>query len=399
MQSQQKLDVAAFRNTTDIPEGLIHFNNAGAALPPRAVLKAVKDHLDLEARIGGYEAHDQGMAAIDHFYQAAAEAIGGKISEIAFIENATRAWDMVFYAFDWQAGDKILTSEADYNSNMIAYLHAKDRYGIEMVIVPDNRFGEIDTAALEQLIDDKVRLITVTHIPTNNGLINPVEDVGKIAGKYNIPFLLDACQTVGQLPVNVQEIGCTMLSTTGRKYIRGPRGTGFLWVREDWIEKLNPPFLDNRAADWTAPDQYRIAQTAQRFENWECFFAGKIGLGVALDQMNKIGIEAISGHILSLATELRTKLGDIPEVTVWDTGRQKSGLVTFTIFGFTAREVTNYLREHGINTSVSQTQLTREDQQSANVPATTRASVHAYNTSEEIDKLVTLVQQMLLQDH
>ncbi|MDX1739124.1 MAG: aminotransferase class V-fold PLP-dependent enzyme, partial [Alphaproteobacteria bacterium] len=242
------LDITSIRQETPGCLDKIHFNNAGSSLMPAQVESYLVDYIKSDARYGGYETADLFKEDLANFYVAAAKTINGHPDEIAFIENATRAWDMVFYAFDWQVGDKVLTSMADYNSNMVAYIHARNIFGIEFELIPNDETGQMDVEALEAAIDKNVKLISVSHIPTNSGLINPVRDVGQIAKKYNIPFLLDACQSVGQLPVDVKDIGCTMLSTTGRKYIRGPRGTGFLWVEKDWVERLIPPLLDNYAA-------------------------------------------------------------------------------------------------------------------------------------------------------
>jgi len=371
--------------------GLIHFNNAGASLMPRPVHQSVLDHLQLECDIGGYEAKAANDALLERFYHAAAVAVGGKPEEIAFIENATRAWDMVFYAFDWRPGDRILTSRADYSSNMISYIQVARRYGAIVDMAPDDESGQVDVAALENLITDRTRLISLTHIPTNGGLINPVERVGKVARKHGIPYLVDACQSVGQMPIDVDEIGCDMLSTTGRKYIRGPRGTGFLWVRKEWIEKLEPPFLDNHAATWTDVNEIEIRSDARRFENWECYFAGKIGLGVALDYGQGLGVAETWTRIQSLSQSLRDALSRLPGVTVWDRGERQCGIITFSKDGVSSDSIQSLLAERKINVSTSSSQLTRADLAAARVGSMVRASVHYFNTEEELDRLIATV--------
>lgn len=372
-------------------EGLIHLNNAGASLMPDPVHAAVADHLALEAEIGGYEAKDRMIDAVENFYPAAARLVGGAPDEIAFIENATRAWDMAFYAFDWKAGDRILTSAADYDSNMIAYLQVARRYGAEVTVVPDGADGAIDPDALEAAMDGTVKLIAITHVPTNNGLVAPVEAVGKIARAHGVPYLLDACQSVGQMPVDVEKIGCDMLSTTGRKYIRGPRGTGFLWVRRDWIGRLEPPFLDNHAAKWTAPGSFEIRPDARRFENWESYYAGKIGLGVALDYAHSVGMDWAWTRITALADRLRNGLSAIKGVTRLDTGSEKCGIVMFRIVGQESDAVVRDLRTRRLNLSSSTPQLTRDDIEQVGNARMLRASVHYFNTDEEVDTLLDTV--------
>ncbi len=386
------LSITDLRNDTPAcGKGLIHLNNAGSSLMPLPVHQAVTDHVQLECDIGGYEAAARNNDQLEKFYDAAAASVGGHRDEIAFVENATRAWDMVFYAFKWQPGDKILTSLADYSSNMIAYIQVARRYGVIVEMAPDDEHGQIDVAALEGMIDDHTRLVSLTHIPTNGGLINPVEKVGQITKKHGIPFLVDACQSVGQMPVDVSAMGCDMLSTTGRKYIRGPRGTGFLWVRKEWIERLEPPFLDNHAATWTEVKDIEIRGDARRFENWECYFAGKVGLGVALDYGNALGVDKTWERISSLAATLRKELTEISGVTVWDKGERKCGIVTFSKHGASAAALKSLLSGKRINVSVSDSQLTRQDLQDAEVSAMVRASVHYFNTETELEKLIACI--------
>lgn len=278
---------------------------------------------------------------------------------------------------------------------MIAYRHAEDKYGVKLVIIPDTLDGIVDVDALENLITDRVKLISISHLPTNDGLINPAEAIGAIAAKHNKAYLLDACQSVGQMPVNVSKFQCTMLSATGRKFLRGPRGTGFLWVREDWIDRLNPPFLDNTAAKWTDVDKYEIASTAKRFENWESYVAGRIGLGIAAEYAMGVGLDNIWERIKSLSSRLRDGLEAIPGVRVHDQGVQKSGIVMFTKEGLAPGEIKRRLQEkHRINTSVSGVQLTRKTLIASGVTHLVRASPHAYNTEEEIDRLVEAVSEL-----
>lgn len=389
------IDVAAVRADTPGVQNVLHLNNAGAALQPQPVLDAVIDHLRLESQQGGYEAARLADAALEHFYAAAARLVGGKPREIAFIENATRAWDMAFYAFDWQAGDRILTAEAEYASNYIAYLQVARKYGVEIAVVPSTPDGSLDTAALADAVDDRVKLIAITHVPTNGGLVNPAAAVGEIAKRHNIPFLLDACQSVGQMPVDVNAIGCDMLSATGRKYLRGPRGTGFLWVRESLIDRLEPPFLDLHAAEWTAPDRFEMRDDARRFENWECNFAGKIGLGVAMDYASDIGLDAIWTRVQLLADGLRNRLTALPGVTVRDIGAVQGGIVSFTADGHDPRDLVAALRTRAINVSTSGRTSTLLDMDARGLDAVVRSSVHYYNTEEELDRFQDAVADII----
>lgn len=370
---------------------VLHLNNAGMGLTPAPVLDAVKDHLDLEARIGGYEAATRADAAVERVYDAAAELIGARRDEIAIVENATRAWDMAFYGLKFRKGDRILTAEAEYASNYIAFLQVARRAGAVVEVVPSDAEGQLDVAALERMIDRRVKLIAITHVPTNGGLVNPAEAIGRIARAHKIPYLLDACQSVGQLPVDVKKIGCDMLSATGRKYLRGPRGTGFLYVRRSFLAKIEPPFLDLHAAKWVSPDRYEIRGDARRFENWEGNVAAKIGLGVALDYALEWGMTSIWRRIRSLADRMRAQLGAIPGVTVRDLGAIKGGIVTFTKDGLTPDQIKAALAEQRINVSASARSSTLLDMTARRLDKVVRASVHYYNSEAEIDRFVEAV--------
>ncbi|MEX0759379.1 MAG: aminotransferase class V-fold PLP-dependent enzyme, partial [Tistlia sp.] len=304
------IDVARARAETPGCTGVLHFNNAGAALMPAPVLETQIAHLRREAAIGGYEAKDEAAARLEAVYGSIAGLIGARAEEIALVENATVAWNLAFHAFRFGPGDRILTAEAEYASNYISFLQLAERSGVVVEAVPSDEAGELDVAALEARLDERVRLIAVTHVPTNGGLVNPAEAIGAVARRHGVPFLLDACQSVGQLEIDVERIGCDLLSATGRKYLRGPRGTGFLYVRRAILDRLEPPFLDLHSARWVAPDRYEMRADARRFENWEFNIAGLLGLGAAVDHALGWGMPAIALRIAALAAELRARLAE-----------------------------------------------------------------------------------------
>jgi cysteine desulfurase/selenocysteine lyase len=390
------IDIARARAETPGTQHVMHFNNAGAGLMPTAVINAVKDHIDLEATRGGYEANAIAKSLQDRAYSAVAELINASPDEIAMVENATAAWLMAFHAMirDFQPGDKILTVEAEYAANYVSYLQAARDKGIEIVVIPSDEAGAADLGALENLIDDKVKLISVTHVPTNGGLVNPAVEIGAIAKRAGVLYLLDACQSVGQLPVDVTEIGCDALSVTGRKYLRGPRGTGFLYMRKDLLLQLEPAYIDHSAAVWTDINSYELVKSAKRFENWEFYVAGFIGLGVAVDYALEWGIVPISERINSLADKLRDDLSAISGVTVTDIGHQKCGITTFVKVGVDPQDIKARLSEQNINVSVSRHDSTLIDMTRRGLTQIVRASVHYYNDEAEIERFCEAVEAL-----
>ena len=390
------MNIAALRAETPGCSNVLHFNNAGSALPPQPVLDAQVHHLQREAAIGGYEAAAEAADRIEHTYDAIARLLGCASDEVALAESATRAWDMAFYGMAIQKGDVIVTSPASYASNAIAFLQVAQRTGADVKVAPAEASGAVDVDQVRVLVErHNVALIALTHVPTNGGLVNPATAVGAIAEAAGVPFLLDACQSAGQLPLSVDRIGCTMLSATGRKYLRGPRGTGFLYVRRDWIERLDPPLLDLHAASWTAPDTYEVRPDARRFEAFERHVAGAVGLGVAVDYALARGLDAIEARVQRLAAALRDALAEVPDVTVYDTGRMRCGITTFATPRMAASDIQQALRKRDINVSVSTPGATRYDATARALPPLVRASVHYYNTTAEIDRFADALRDVL----
>lgn len=389
------MNISNLRIQTPGTRNVIHFNNAGASLPPDCVTEAMVDYLNEEARLGGYETARKYREELGEVYESVANFIHAEPDEIAILENATAAWNMAFYSIDFREGDRILTSVSEYASNYISYLRLRQEIDIQIEIISNDRFGQTSVEALESVMDENVKLVSITHIPTNSGLVNPVEAIGEITRKYDCLYLVDACQSVGHYPVNIQQIGCDMLSVTGRKYLRGPRGTGFLFVNKKALPRLTPPFLDLHSAEWIAKDQFKMRQDARRFENWEANYAGILGLKTAVEYADKLGISNIWNRVRILANELRAQLAELPEVTVQDIGQTKGGIVTFTVDSISPEVIQKNLAKRNINVSVSSKSSTLIDMQHRGLEQLVRASVHYYNTEEEIGKLIEALKSMI----
>ena len=385
------LDLDRLRAETPGVANRIHLNNAGAGLMPAPVIAAIKDHIDLEAAIGGYEAEEREAARLEGVYDSIANLIGARRDEIALTENATVAWDLGFYALGFAPGDRILTARAEYAANYIAYLQVARRTGAVIEVIPDDAHGVLDPGALEAMIDARVKLFSITWIPTNGGLLNPAAEGGRIARAHAIPYLLDACQAVGQLPIDVAALGCDMLAATGRKFLRGPRATGFLYVRRATLAGLEPPMLDLFGATWTGPETYSLRDDARRFETWENNYATRLGLGAAADYAMAIGLEAIQERAFALADALRTALREVPGLTIHDLGKRPCAIVSFAVEGIESDAIEAALRARRVNVSTSSRASTLLDATARGLPVVVRASPHYYNTEDEIAKAADLI--------
>jgi len=368
-------------------ERVVHFNNAGAALPTRVVVDTVVAHLEREAEIGGYEAAEEAAGRIEAVYASVALLVGCAADEIALVESATRAWTAWFAALRFAPGDRILTHRVEYASNFLPMLQAAREYGVSVEVVPSAAAGEIDVDALAATVDERVRFVALTHVPSQGGLVNPAAAVGAVTRAAGVPFVLDACQSAGQLPLAVDELGCDVLVATGRKYLRGPRGTGFLYVRRGYLEGLEPFAPDLRGAEWTDADTYTLRPDARRFEQWERSIAGVLGLGAAVDYARDLGLDAIWARVRGLAETLRAALVELPLVTLRDEGTEQCGIVTFTVDGESPTAVKRRLRSAGVNVWTIDASTARLDLDARGVAEVVRASVHYYNTEDEVGRL------------
>lgn len=373
-----------------------HLNNAGAALITNGVLSTVIDYLNLEAEIGGYEAKAREAERIEAVYGSVARLVNADADEIALAENATVAWQWAFYAQRFGPGDRILTTTAEYAANYLSYLQVAKRTGAVVDLIPDDAEGRLDPQALEAMIDERVRLIAITWVPTNGGLVNPAAEVGRIANAHRIPYLLDACQAVGQLPVDVAQLGCDMLAATGRKFLRGPRGTGFLYIKRTLMERTEPAMIDMYGAMWAGGDRYDLRPDARRFETWESNYAARLGFGTAIEEALAIGVPRIERRVKALAASLRAMLAQIPGVTVRDLGPDPAAIVTFDVTGTEAAVVAAHLAEHAINVSVSTPSSTPIDGERRHLPALVRVSPHYYNTEGELERLVAVLRSAVM---
>ena len=380
-------EIHALRAATAGTAERIHFNNAGASLPPDIVLETVIGYLQQEALLGGYEFEDACKGKLENVYSSIAKLLNASVDEVAIVENASTGWHLAFNGIDLKPGDVVITSEMEYISNLIGFLNVKKNRGIEVLVIPNDAEGNFPVHALEAAISPATRLIAITHIPSTAGNMMPVEEIGRVARKHNILYLVDACQSAGQVPIDVRRIQCDMLSATGRKYLRSPRGVGFLYVRKEVQDQLRTSFLDGHSTRSVTEESFQLRDDARRFELFEKNRALALGLGKAIDYALDIGVDRIWARIQYLAGLLRSHLREIPGITVHDSGNQQCGIVTFSVAGKDSGEVKDELSARKINVTVGKAASTLLYMNRKHLVSIVRASVHYYNTEDEIDIL------------
>ncbi len=390
-------ELLRWRADTPACDRLIHLNNAGAALVPRPVRDAVEAHLQLEERVGGYEASDAQKAAIRASYQAVAEVIGTHSRNIALMQSSTVAFAQAISAFDLKPGDLLLTSRSDYASNQIMYLSLAHRRGVEIVRAPDAPEGGIDPEEVRSIVvRRRPKLVALTWVPTNSGLVQPAEAVGEICRQAEVPYLVDACQAVGQMPIDVERLGCDFLAATARKFLRGPRGMGFLFISDRLLESGSHPLLvDMHGASWTDADTFSLTPDARRFEYWEFSPALVLGLGAAARYAVGVGLEVARDRARDLARHARDRLSELPGVRVLDRGPELCAIATAAVRGRKAEDLKLALRARRINTSSPEREDAVIDMDEKAATSALRVSPHYYNTREEIDTAVETLGEIL----
>ena len=390
------IDIEKIRAETPGIEFSTHLLACGSSLMPQRVVDVILEHTQLEALMGGYEAEAKKIDDLNKIYDIVAEHIGANSHEIALMENSTVAWSHAFYALPLKSGSRILTSEAEYAANYVAFLQRAKRDNLTIDIIPSDQNGTLDTNALEAMVDERVGLIAISWIPTNGGLVNPAENVGKVAKKYNIPYLLDACQAAGQMQIDVNKIQCDFLSATGRKFLRGPRGTGFLYINEKWLGTIEPVMIDHFGAPWVKKNVYELREDARRFETWENSYALRAGLGEAIKYAEEVGIDLIHERVQLLAKFNRDLLSEIKNIQLRDIGTEQCGIISFSIDEKNdPKEIVDQMSEAGFAIGLVGPESTLIDSERRSLPTLLRMAPHYYNTEDEIEKAVKQVSLLL----
>ncbi|WP_080059871.1 aminotransferase class V-fold PLP-dependent enzyme [Spirosoma aerolatum] len=387
-------DLTRLRADTPGCKDHLFMNSAGASLMPEPVVKAMMEYLQQETQLGGYEVERLRSTQIARFYDETARLLNTKPGNIAYAYSATDAGFQVLSAIPFRAGDTILTTTNDYVSNQLAFLSMQQRLGIRLLRINDLPNGDLDLTHLDELIrTHRPALVAITHIPTNSGLVLPAEEVGRLCRQYGVWYLLDAAQSVGQLPLDVTQIQPDFLIATGRKFLRGPRNTGFLYVSDRVLEAgLAPLLIDRRAASWTAPDAYTLQTGARRFEPQEISLLS-VGLAESVRYANEVGLDAISQQNQQLMHRLRTSLQQIDGLTLLDRGARQSNLLTFHTTRQSLAALDASLRRERVIFTVQYAAAALIDFQRKGIDWLIRLSPHYFNTQEEIDAVVDVIDQ------
>ncbi|MGW0245419.1 aminotransferase class V-fold PLP-dependent enzyme [Nocardia goodfellowii] len=374
--------------------GTVFLDSAGSSLPSQVVLDTVIGHLRREAEVGGYRAANERLEDLAAVKTDIGTLINADPSCIALSDSATRAWADFFYSVPLGPGDRILISGSDYASNGIAALQRARATGARVEQIPTDPNGQLDLDAMADMVDERVKLVSVLHVPSNGGLVNPAAEATRIAHSVGALVLLDACQSAGQIALDTRELDVDAMSVTGRKWLRGPRGTGFLYVRPELATTLEPQRLDLHSAQWTSADSYQLAADASRFEFWECDVAGRLGLGAAVRYLLDLGPEDVYAAVAARAEYLRKTLPEIPGVTVRDLGVRHSGIVSFTVDGVAAVDVRDRLAARDVTVTVSQASSTLLDMTARGLDAVVRASPHCFVNFAELDRFVAALAEL-----
>ena len=390
------LNIHQIRQDTPACQNLIHFNNAGASLNPTSVIQKVKEYLDEEAQVGGYELARIRANDVNAFYTEIARLLNTQAHNIAFATSCTEAYSKALASIPFKKGDIVLTSDDDYASNQLCFLSLQARVGVKIIRAKNLSNGDIDVADIEHIIKTQTpSVVAITHIPTSSGKVQPVAAIGKLCRQYDIWYLVDACQSIGQMPVDVQTIGCDFLTATGRKFLRAPRGTGFLYASDKALEAgLSPLFFDNHSATWTGADEYEVQATAQRFELYERSIANVLGITEAVRYANALGLDNIYAYNQDLIQYFRKKMLNTEGVTLYDDGSHLCNILTFRVKELPLDTLQTALNAAQVNHSVALKKMAQIDFAHKGIDWALRFSPHYYNTKEEVDRVVEVLAKL-----
>ncbi|TNE63118.1 MAG: aminotransferase class V-fold PLP-dependent enzyme [Alphaproteobacteria bacterium] len=384
-------ELATLRADTPGAKARLHLDNCGASLMPVPVITTMQAQLQREIALGGYVAQEQQSDAHAAVYGSLAKLLGGTVEDYALTSSAVDAWSKAFYSVDFAPGDNLVTAFNEYCSNYVAFLQVAKNRGVDIRVARAGTDGALDVAHLESLVDGRTKLIAIAQVPSSSGQVNPVADVGRIARAHDVLYLLDACQAVGQLPVNVDEIGCDMLTGTSRKFLRGPRGVGILYMNARARARLEPVMLSNQAAAWVAADRYELRTDTRVHEDWERSMVNELGFGAAIDYLLAIGPARAFARTQALAASLREKLALVQGVVPTCPADATAAIITFNKAGLKAADIKARLHAEGVGVQIASVVHTRLDLEARGIDSTVRVSPNYYNSEAELERFLALI--------
>ncbi len=372
----------------------IHLDNCGSSLMPRPVVDIMSSYLESEIRLGGYVAQEQQSKKLAAVYQSLATLFGGAPADYALTSGAVDAWSKAFYSIPLTSADNIVTVYNEYCSNYVACLQRAKREGVEIRIARSAKDGSLDLDHLSELVDENTKIVSITHVASSSGQVVDLTAIKPIVKKYGAYYLLDACQSVGQLPVNFVEIGCDIATATSRKFLRGPRGIGFLYINKHSRQRLEPAMLTNQSAAWTGDGEYKLVDDASMFEMWERSCLNQLGFGAALEYLRAIGLEKATAQTQYVAHGLRSAVYSLKGVEATCQEDASAAIITFNKNGWSALDVRTELEKLGIAVQVSTVFHTRLDLGARGIDSAVRVSPHYYNDQSEFDRFLNAVDEL-----
>jgi cysteine desulfurase/selenocysteine lyase len=382
-------DIIDIRADIPLLEEVIYLDAASTTPTPKPVVKAMCDYFFKYNSNTGRGAYRMAVKSTKEFEGARSRIskfFGCKPSEIIFTKNTTEAINLVANGLDFKKGDSIIVPNIEHHSNFIPWLNLKKK-GVELKIIKADEYGVVDPADIESAVDANTKLITTTHVSNAIGSVQPVTEIGKIAEESNVLYLVDAAQSAGHMKLNLKEINADFVTFPGHKGLLGPIGTGFLYCAEKSVEKLQPMNLGGGTVLDVTEGEFEFEDVPARFEGGTQNIAGFIGLGVAVDYINRIGLEKIENHSKKLTSKMFQEINDIENTIVYGSPENIYGIVAFNIDGVNAHDVAKILDElknicvrSGYHCAIPAIRHIGAYE----LGGTVRASLHYYNTEEEI---------------
>lgn len=379
--------LAALRDATPGWHDSLHLNHAGSSPMSAASLHAITQHLALEGRLGAMDAADAAAPQLAQLRADAARLLNAAPDEVALQSSGSAAFGAVWAALPGlRPGDRILVTRQEWGGNLASYQRTAARAGARVEVLPCLPDGRVDVDATAAMLDERVRWLSLTWLPANSGLIQDAAALGRVARAAGVPYCIDAGQAVGQVPVDVEALHCDVLKSAGRKHLRGPRGTALLYVRRQFQDQLEPPWVDVHSAPWASG----LRDDARRFETAEQPVALWLGLQAALAQTLALGPDVIAQRVQTLAATLRERLAELPNVRLRDPGEGPlSGLVSFTVDGLSAAEVKAHLAHQGIRVGANGVPYTPLDMTERGLrEGVVRVSFSYMNDCSDLERLV-----------